>query len=125
MQKEQFNKLKEMNACNLITAEQLTSRIDRTLLYGYTCDRRTFHVYLKDGEIYAIVYDMPFEEQTPRALSSICVNSNQDYIPDKRVYPAKSDYEFCSLLISRGVDIPFTFFEDEVEGKVYYGYVPE
>lgn len=21
---------------------------DRTLLYGYTCDRKTFHVYLKD-----------------------------------------------------------------------------
>ena len=27
---------------------------DRTLLYGYTCDRKTFHVYLKDKEIHTV-----------------------------------------------------------------------
>lgn len=29
---------------------------DRTLLYGYDCDRATWHIYQKDGELHRAVY---------------------------------------------------------------------
>lgn len=35
----------------LITGDDLVNERDRTLLYGYTCDRKTFHVYLKYSQL--------------------------------------------------------------------------
>ena len=35
----------------VLSAEDLKDKSDRTLLYGYTCDRDTWHVYLEDGKI--------------------------------------------------------------------------
>lgn len=98
-----------------ITAKDLTNKQNRTLLYGYTLERNTWHVYLKDNAIYTVVYG--YKEEPKECI----VKDNFDYIPDKRVYPAKSDYEFCSLLIRQGINIPFTSFEKEEILKQYYG----
>jgi hypothetical protein len=34
----------------------LQGTYDRTLLYGYDCDRRTWHVYQKDGHLHRAIY---------------------------------------------------------------------
>lgn len=77
---------------------------DRTLLYGYTCDRKTFHVYLKDKEIHTVFYDISYEEKDPNPIkmAEVHVMSNRDYIPDKRLYPEACDYQFCKLLLASG-----------------------
>ena len=61
---------------------------DRTLLYGYTCDRKTFHVYLKDKEIHTVLYDISYDGKIPKPINmtEVHVMSNRDYVPDKRLY---------------------------------------
>ena len=106
---------------------------DRTLIYGYTCERETFHTYIKDGEIHTIVYSFNYdffsssEEAHPTDMREIKVSRNEQYIPDKRIYPEASDYLFCALLNSRGVDLPFTSFNEnrpEPNGP-FYGFTIE
>ena len=91
----------------VITANDLVDKSDRTLLYGYTCSRDTFHVYLKNGEIETVLYGY---NQSPVAYK---VNSNHDYVPDKRVYPEDCDIEFAKLLHDCGVEIVFTRYNTE------------
>ena len=85
--------LKNVNKiAELINAKDLLNTKDRTLLYGYTCTRETFHVYLKNNEIanYVILDDefhndyklvclnhfmtMSFKGLTFRDLSKIVLN---------------------------------------------------
>lgn len=102
---------------SVVTAKDLICQKNRTLLYGYTCERNTWHVYLKDGVIYCCDYGykkepLPF---TP--------TRNSGYIPDKRLYPALCDFEFCMLLKKNGVNsFCFTTFKEiPLEGNEYYG----
>lgn len=88
----------------VITANDLVDKADRTLLYGYTCSRDTFHVYLKNGEIETVVYGY---NQSPDVYE---VHSNHDYVPNKRVYPEDCDVEFAKLLRECGVEIAFTHY---------------
>lgn len=85
------------------------------MLYGYTCERCTWHVYLKDRKIYTVIYKYNGE------LEEIMVSNNHDFIPDKRVYPAACDYEFCHLLLLKCIHIPFTNDDFNRESKQYYG----
>lgn len=91
----------------VIRYEGLTDKTERTLLYGYTCDRSTFHVYIKDKKIRIAVYGYNEEpwEITP--------TTNFSYVPDKRVYPEDADFEFCSLLKQDDVRILFTSYSEE------------
>lgn len=108
----------------IVTIDDLYDKSDRTLIYGYTCDRETHHVYIKDDVIHVALYDGI--DKTP--LGSVVVTCNQDYIPNKRVYSARSDFEFCALLLRHGVEIRFTE-HNELEAKKfvaldkYYGHV--
>jgi hypothetical protein len=100
---EEFEKLKNIDEIeNLITVNDMINKEPRTLIYGYTIDRDTFEIIIDygDGEIKKFIDDVEY-----------IIESNYDFIPNKRVYPAKSDFEFCKLLIQRGIDIPFTIFE--------------
>ena len=126
MTKTQYEKLNSFSD-ELITAETLQSKVDRTLLYGYTCDRRIFHVYLKDEVIHTVTYDLDYLEDgtsRPVDMKEVSVSYNCHYVPGKRVYPHKCDFEFCKALLLAGVSIPFTFWED-VEESVYYGFIME
>lgn len=105
-----------------ITVENLGEHQEnRTLLYGYTCDNKSFHVYLKDGEIHTVVYDLEdFPEENickPKDMREIAVNVDNDYIPDKRLYPEACDYLFCTLLLERGICLPLTSFDKDNDGK--------
>lgn len=101
----------------VIEFSDLKDKTERTLIWGYTCDRASFHVYIKDEEIKAIMY---FSEKDIKELN---IQYNSQYVPDKRLYPEACDYEFCCLLAQDGVNLPYTTFNDERELKQYYGEV--
>jgi hypothetical protein len=84
--KEWFEKLQQIDSENetIIQAADLSPYIyDRTLLYGYTCERETFHVYLKNKNIYAVVYENDYstDKAKPKNMRQIIVTSNYDYVP--------------------------------------------
>lgn len=117
MKREELEKLKTEEKANIIiTSDDLINQEDRTLLYGYTCERYTWHVYLMGGEIFTVVYDYG---QEPR---EVAVSTNHDYVPDKRLHPERCDYEFCKLLKKMGVHLPFTTYSDYTfDDEQYYG----
>jgi hypothetical protein len=101
-----------------VSAGDLLNKADRTLLYGFTCDRSTWHVYLKDGEIHTVMY------MDKKDIQEIPVTSNNGYLPDKRLYPERCDFEFCSFLKNLGCILPFTTWTDlpmELQKKKFYG----
>lgn len=100
---------------NILSVEDLKNKDDRTLLYGFTCDRDTWHVYLKSGKIFCVKY--PYKG-TP-SLVSIC--KNEDFVPNKRLYPERCDFEFCKLLKEKGINLPFTKWQELPETKGFYG----
>jgi len=116
MNKEQFDKLKGIEKAKeqVITIDDLINKTNRTLLYGYTCERDTWHVYIKDNKIFAVIYKYG---ESPKEMN---IFSNYCYIPDKRLYPETCDYEFCKLLKDKEIDLPFTTWQDRPE-KQYYG----
>ena len=102
---------------HILTVDDLNNKQNRTLLYGYTCNRETWHVYLKDEVIYTVMYG----GYDNIDISEVYVKTNNDYIPNKRLYPECCDYEFCKLLKEYEVFIPFTTYNKEREYSQYYG----
>lgn len=127
MTPQQYKKLCACNSTTLppLTIKSLRNKSERTLLFGYTCERETFHVYIRDGRIYVVMYEGWNDNPTPKEVT---VKTDEDYVPDKRVYPTRSDYEFCRLLRMRDVYISFTSQDQDelkrplIEGK-YFGMV--
>jgi hypothetical protein len=120
MNLEEYNLLKKINELpeKIIDAEMLAPFLrDRTLLYGYTLERKTWHVYIKDKIIHKIVYD------SKQDLVEYQINDNYDFIPDKRLYPETCDYHFCKILIRLGYELPFTNWDDKRLKKQYYGLI--
>lgn len=131
MNKSEFEQLKKIKDLPepIISGDTLTRKKDRTLLYGYTCDRRTFHVYIKDISIHVITYGVDYSAgiKQPKAvdIEEIKVTSNKDYIPDKRLYPETCDYEFCKRLQHLGYQLPFTTWTDNRPESPFYGMILE
>lgn len=104
---------------NVITAADLTNKSNRTLLFGYTTERDTWHVYLHQSIIYACCYRY---DGQPLVCSTY---SNEAFIPTKRLYPTRCDFEFCCVLKRLGTDLPFTNFNVEEVSQIldngYYG----
>lgn len=123
MTDEEFMRIKSYRreTEKILTVDDLINKEDRTLLYGYTCDRETWHVYLKDEKIYTIKYQANYVMKCPVHIEEIPVCDNSDYIPNKRLYPSACDYEFCMRLKERGYELPFTSQDDRKKAQ-YYGY---
>lgn len=105
----------------LISADLLRNKSARTLLYGYTLERDTWHVYLdENGKIQTVKYG--YGEDAP--INAINVSWNEEYIPSKRLYAEKCDFEFCSLLKQHNITLNFTTanfekeFNDQYHGRV-------
>lgn len=103
-----------------VTARDLADRTPRTLAFGYTCERDTFHVYLAEDGIHKVVYRygqpsvlLMHKHEREGLLPSECV-------PDKRLYPETCDFAFCVLLKTRGVQLPFTNYKVR-EKRNFYG----
>lgn len=100
----------------LITIDDLKDKSDRTLIHGYTCDRDTFDIVLSGGQIRKYVTEKM--DVAPWYIQrEMEIVQNEDYIPNKRVYPDRSDFEFCQLLIHRGYRVPFTTY-DQTKGTI-------
>jgi len=119
MNKVQFEQLsnKSSNASSLSVGE-LAHSTNRTLIWGYTCERHSFHVYLEDAVLHRLIYD--HDEQTIDHIHGGMLEIS-DLIPDKRVYPEASDFEFCNILTNKGFAIPFTSYNEDREPAQYYG----
>jgi len=105
-----------------ITINDLTNQTNRTLIYGYTCERHTFHLYLKNKMFYCIYYD------TNHIILHRIIGESIDpanCIPNKRVYPESCDYEFAQLLKLRGYALPYTTYNEQrakiLKKKKYHG----
>lgn len=128
MTQKEFDILEATNKKDeVISAKVLSNTTDRTLLYGYTCARETFHVYLKNGEIHTVVYgnDYSGTSKQPKNIREILVSSNYDYIPDKRLYPEACDYEFCKLLKERNISLLFVAYNENRDVRNFYGFILE
>lgn len=114
-------------ANELIGVSDLLNNKNRTLLYGYTCSRETFHVYLKNNEIHTVMYNNDYSGNytKPKDMRELAIKSNYDYVPDKRLYPETCDYEFCKLLKEKGINLPFTGFNEERSTQNFYGFTLE
>lgn len=82
---------------------------DRTLLWGYTIERDSFHVYLKDKLIHIVTYDD--KDRILKAESGFEVPV-QAVKPSKRAYPDGCDEQFCRLLIEKKQPISYTVFNE-------------
>lgn len=124
MNKEEYGKIMDLQFKEIppIRVEDLFDKTDRTLLYGYTCGRDTFHVYVKDMKIHAVTYITDYKNNAPNFMAEISVNSNEDYLPDKRLYPEACDYEFCEKLKKLGCHLPFTIWSDGRAEAQFYGF---
>jgi hypothetical protein len=101
---------------------------DRTLLYGYDCDRNTFHVYLKDDLVHLVVYkgsDMLRMDHRPKLVARTEFKDLSELAPNKRVYAEASDYEFCRFLKEEGVWISFASYGNERTPAKFYGRVAD
>lgn len=77
---------------------------DRTLLYGYDCDRRTWHVWQTGDHLFHAVYISSHEFEFQRSAIKLDAAS---LVPNKRLYPEACDFDFCLALRKLGMGIPF------------------
>lgn len=100
-------------------AKMLENKTPRTLAYGFTTDRETFHAYLaEDGNVVRVIYDhdgllVDIKTEVDGLLMTECV-------PNKRMYPERCDFEFCQLLMARQVYLPFTMYKMLAQ-ETWYG----
>ena len=85
-----------------------TPNDSKTLLYGYDCDRNTWHTFQDaTGYLFSVVYNHDGE-----LVHRICGRqlSAAELIPNKRLYPEACDFEFCKKIKTLGIDLPFTTY---------------
>lgn len=102
-------------------AELDRSAEDRTLLWGYTLERDSFHVYIKDGVLHRVVYGYPNKliihiQGEELACASLA--------PCKRAYPAACDEQFSRLMLEKGQYISYTTFTER-EDIPFHGLVAD
>lgn len=111
MDREQYEKLTRFEP--KVSAELLEDKQDRTLLFGFTLKRHTHHVYLQNGVLHLLVYRWSKEGEKPVLHHEEGEIEAYRLVPSKRLYPEKCDYEFCKILCSMDLQLPFTSFSDD------------
>lgn len=101
-----------------LSASALTDDFPRTLLYGYDCERRTWHVYLdKSGLIVKAVYTSQDSWGHHRSNNWPIAA----LLPDKRLYPEYCDLETVRMIRAKGVQPPFTIWKPPTRPGPFYG----
>ena len=104
MNQQEYNALQSVQN-SIISVDNLVNKTPRTLLYGYTLERDTWHVYLNsEGVIKTVKYG--YGDDAP--LQEINIKWNDEYIPSKRLYAERCDFEFCSILKQKNISLNFT-----------------
>lgn len=110
MTKEEYDRLPAVHTpVPFIELTMMQDRFDRTLLWGYTTERCSWHVYLQNRQIHHIVYD--WNDEIHFQASGVRFES-ESLVPNKRLYPEACDAEFCGLLLQQGINLPFTTWDD-------------
>lgn len=122
MNKEEYsilnNEIKE-----LITIKNLTNKEDRTLLYGNSHMNYVHHLYIKNQNIYMVYYHSSYIEAV---YCDKYIQSNDAYIRNfVKLYPECCDYEFCKLLLNKGLSLPFRIWDYRVKTNLYWGRILE
>ncbi len=86
-----------------------------TVLYGYTVERDTWHVYLQDGLIHRYIYDYHNETIDHQARDSWPM---AELIPNKRTYPQYTRYEFAMILARAGLQITFANWQEPMPNRL-------
>jgi hypothetical protein len=139
--KESFSKIYEEKTNSSISIDELLDKSNRTLIYGYNCDRDTFHAFIYNGKMYSCYYKYSTYMKEDYIINEISVIPKTEQcsfkelfnkyhsVPNKRVYPESCDEEFCNLLMRKDIEIPFTTFDEKraemLKGKKYHGMIPE
>lgn len=125
MNAEQYDKLKAMMAKPtnpVISVNELDNPgQDRTLLWGYTLDRSSFHVYIKGGVLHRVIYG------NPNTLISHISGEElacENMAPSKRAYPAACDEQFSRLMHEKGQYVSYTTFAER-EDIPFHGLVAD
>jgi hypothetical protein len=113
--KEEFESLKDAMSFALMVHVTDFTGPDRTLLYGYTCDRDTFHIYLKDGYIHRLVYTYDGEVKDYGWHKAW---HPERMVPDKRVYPESTDIQMAYRLQATQVSVPYLPFTEATYSEV-------
>lgn len=119
MNKNQFEALRMVKPISdVLSIQHLRDKTPRTLLLGYDSDRMTIHTYIcpSSGTIRTAIYG----GYDNISLCEREIDTNEDYLDLKRVYPHRSDYEFLCLLKERGLNPAFGTFLDFKE-EAFYG----
>lgn len=116
MHKDQFKILDGVHPDDSVSVRDyartfgIAAKSQRTLLYGYDVERETWHIYLDGGHIHRFVYnsreviDHQHFEHWPFA---------QALVPNKRLYPERTDYWFANLLKRKHAHLTFTNWKPE------------
>lgn len=119
MTHDEFTQL-EATRCT-ISIDQLMDKSPRTLLWGHTTDKRSWHVYIDNGLIRLYIYGGWGANEETGMLTSSTDWRPHDLVPDKRLYPEACDFEFCRLLTQCGVSLPFGVFNPKRPPQQYHG----
>lgn len=121
MNKAEFHVLtvQSTKAKPLVAAALLYDKTPRTLLWGFTCDRNSFHVYMAEDGIHKLVYSedgqvLEHKHESQQLSPGECV-------PDKRLYPEACDFGLCSILQDYGISLPFTTWAGNRTTMRWYG----
>ena len=122
MTKDEYENMRIENLKSTVRVDELKNQEDRTLIWGYTMDRDSVHVYIKGGILYAYAYDNNKSEMWYKYGEELDIQE-AGIVPSKRLYPECCDKEFCELLYGKGESLPFTTFNSKRELKQFYGKV--
>lgn len=120
MTKDEFERLQQARYNPpVIDVGSFADKSDRTLVWGYTTERRDFHVYFKDGLIHRF---MPAFSRTDTD-SHVCATSFEVGMlyPNKRLYPEACDYEMMLKVYDAGGMPSFTTWDDSRPPARFYG----
>lgn len=126
MTPEQYRKLNTYDPSILTLRAHEILGADRTLLFGYTADRDSWHVYLKDRQIHRVRYT---HRNVVLGHDAQEVWDVVRLVPEKRVYPESTDAAFAQMLKRRGVDVPYLPFDEgryqKVQHMTFHGMIAE
>lgn len=99
--------LQDETVPQLFSIRDLDDTTPRTLVFGYTADRFSHHLYInKKYMVTLAIYDLS------RLLSvKFDAIPYSEVFPNKRVYPECCDLELCQFMVSKGFRPSFTNYD--------------
>ena len=122
--------LEMLTTSSKVKVSDLENLSDRTLLYGtwkHFDENMTYHLYM-EGEMYHLsiyVTKTNLVHEISDSLKSFKFRDEMiSFLPnlnDLKYNPECSDYEFCSLLKSKGIVLDYKPFDKDRPTKKFYG----